>query len=91
MNKAALIEKIAEDAGITKSAAAKAIDSLIEGITRSLGQGERTTLVGLGTFQVSERKARMGRNPHTGAAIHIPAKKVVRFRASKDLEEAVNR
>jgi len=91
VNKAALIEKIAEDAGITKSAAAKAIDSLIEGITRSLGQGERTTLVGLGTFQVSERKARMGRNPHTGAAIHIPAKKVVRFRASKDLEEAVNR
>ncbi len=91
MNKAALIEKIAEEAGITKSAAAKAIDSLIAGITHSLESGERTTLVGLGTFQVSERKARMGRNPHTGAAIHIPAKKVVRFRASKDLEQTLNR
>ncbi|NJN64830.1 MAG: HU family DNA-binding protein [Acidobacteria bacterium] len=90
MNKATLIEKIAEDAGITKTAAAKAIDSLIEGVTRSLDGGERITLVGLGTFAISDRKARSGRNPHTGATIEIPAKRTVRFRPSKELEETLN-
>jgi DNA-binding protein HU-beta len=90
VNKATLIDKIAEDAGITKTAAGRAIESLIDGIGRSLDSGERTTLVGFGTFTVSERKARTGRNPHTGATIEIPAKRIVRFRASKELEELLN-
>ncbi|RMG48717.1 MAG: HU family DNA-binding protein [Acidobacteria bacterium] len=91
MNKAALIEKIAEDAGITKAAASRAIESLIEGVTNSLRRGERTTLVGFGTFTVSQRRGRTGRNPQTGATIHIAPKKVVRFKAGKDLEELLNR
>ncbi len=90
MNKATLIEKIAEDAGVTKTAAARAIESLIDGVTRSLDAGERITLVGLGTFAISDRKARSGRNPHTGATIEIPAKRTVRFRPSKDLEDTLN-
>jgi DNA-binding protein HU-beta len=90
LNKAALIDKIAEDAGITKTAAGRAIESLIDGITHSLRSGERTTLVGFGTFTVSDRKARTGRNPHTGATIEIPSKRIARFKASKELEEALN-
>jgi DNA-binding protein HU-beta len=90
VNKAALIDKIADDAGITKTAAARAIESLIEGVSNSLNKGERTTLVGFGTFTVSDRKARTGRNPHTGATIEIPAKRIARFRASKELEDLLN-
>lgn len=90
MNKAELIDKIADDAGITKAAAGRAIESLIEGVTHSLKRGERTTLVGFGTFSVSHRSARKGRNPQTGATIDIPAKNVVRFRAGKELEETLN-
>ncbi len=91
MNKAALIDKIAEDAGITKSAAAIAMDSLIEGITGALKKNQRVTLVGFGTFSVSRRKARTGRNPQTGETITIKAKKAVRFKAGKQLENALNR
>ncbi|MDH3285266.1 MAG: HU family DNA-binding protein [Acidobacteriota bacterium] len=91
MNKAELIDKIADDAGITKAAAGRAIDSMIEGVSRSLQSGDRTTLVGFGTFSVSRRKARTGRNPQTGATIHIKPKNVVRFRAGKELEEIMNR
>ena len=90
MNKAELIDKIATDADITKAAAARAIESMIDGVTHSLNRGERTTLVGFGTFMVSERKARMGRNPQTGAAIEIKAKRIVRFRAGKELEDKLN-
>lgn len=90
MNKAELIDKIATDAGITKAAAARAIESMIDGVTYSLNKGERTTLVGFGTFTVSQRKARMGRNPQTGAAIEIKAKRIVRFRAGKELEDKLN-
>ncbi len=91
MNKAALIEKIAKDAGITKSAAAIAMDSLIEGITGALKKNQRVTLVGFGTFSTSRRKARTGRNPQTGETITIKAKKAVRFKAGKQLENALNR
>ncbi len=91
MNKAELIDKIAEDAGITKAAAGRAIESLVEGITHSMRRGDRTTLVGFGTFSVSRRKGRTGRNPQTGATIEIKAKNVVRFKAGKELEETVNR
>ena len=90
MNKASMIDKIAEDAGITKTAASKAIESMIEGVANSLNGGERVTLVGFGTFTAAERKARTGRNPHTGATLQIPAKRIVRFRASKELEEKMN-
>ncbi len=91
MNKSELIDKIANDAGIAKAAAQRSIESMIEGIGASLGKDERTTLVGFGTFTLSKRKARTGRNPQTGATIEIPAKKSVRFRAGKELEELLNR
>jgi len=91
MNKATLIEKIAVDAGITKTAAATAVDSLIEGVTGALKKNQRVTLVGFGTFGVSKRKARTGRNPQTGETIKIKAKRAVRFKSGKQLEAALNR
>ncbi len=91
MNKAMLIDKIAYDSGITKTAAAMAVDSLIEGVTKSLTKNQRVTLIGLGTFGVSTRKARNGRNPQTGETIKIKAKKAVRFKPGKQLEQALNR
>ncbi len=90
MNKSELIDKISADAGITKAAAAKTIEAMVDGIAHSLKAGERTTLVGFGTFTMSLRKGRMGRNPQTGAEIPIPAKNVVKFRAGKELEEILN-
>jgi len=91
MNKAMLIDKIANDAGITKSAAATAVESMIDGVTRSLKKNQRVTLVGFGTFGVSKRKARTGRNPQTGETIKIKAKKAVRFKPGKQLEKALNK
>ncbi len=91
MNKATLIGKIANDAGITKQAAATAVDSLIEGITSALKRGQRITLVGFGTFSLNKRKARMGRNPQTGETITIKAKKIARFKAGKQLEKILNK
>ena len=91
MNKAALIEKMAADADITKTAAASAVDSLIEGITGALKKNQRVTLVGFGTFGVSKRKARTGRNPQTGETIKIKAKRAVRFKPGKQLDSALNR
>jgi DNA-binding protein HU-beta len=91
MNKAVLIDKIAEDAGITKSAAAVAIESLIHGVTGALKKNQRVTLAGFGTFSVSKRKARTGRNPQTGETIKIKAKKAVRFKSGKQLEGALNK
>jgi DNA-binding protein HU-beta len=91
MNKAALIEKMAADAGITKTSAATAVDSLIEGVTGALKKNQRVTLVGFGTFGVSKRKARTGRNPQTGETIKIKAKRAVRFKPGKQLESALNR
>jgi DNA-binding protein HU-beta len=90
MNKADLIDKMASDADITKTAAAAALDSLLEGITTSLKNGGKVTLVGFGTFAVSHRKARTGRNPQTGATIQIGAKQVPKFTAGKALKDAVN-
>lgn len=91
MNKAEMIDKIAQDAGITKAAAGRAIESLIDGIGRSLKKGERAALVGFGTFSVGHRRGRTGRNPQTGATIEIPPKKIVRFRCGKELEELINK
>jgi len=91
MNKATIIDTIAKDAGITKTAAATAVDSLVEGITKALKKNQRVTLVGFGTWSVSKRKARTGRNPQTGETIKIKAKKAVRFKAGKQLEVALNK
>jgi DNA-binding protein HU-beta len=91
MNKATLIDKLAKDAGITKTAAATAIDSLVEGVTSALKKNQRVTLVGFGTFSVSKRRARAGRNPQTGETIRIKAKKSVRFKPGKQLEAVLNK
>ena len=85
MNKAELIAKISEDAGITKTQANATLDSFIEAFTKTLKGGNKVTLVGFGTFSVSKRAARNGRNPQTGAVIKIKAKKVARFKAGKEL------
>ena len=85
MNKADLIEKISGDAGVTKTQAGAALDSFVEAVTRSLKGGGKVTLVGFGTFTVSKRKARKGRNPQTGEEITIKARKVARFKAGKEL------
>jgi len=89
MNKADLIAKISKDADITKEKANLAIDSLAEGITKGLKKDGRVTLVGFGTWYTAKRKARTGRNPQTGQAIEIKAKRVARFKAGKELETAV--
>lgn len=91
MNKAEFIGKMAADAKISKAAAAKALDSFIAGVKGALKKGDRATLVGLGSFSVSHRKARTGRNPQTGKAMKIPAKKVPRFVAGAALKEAVKK
>ncbi|HEX68410.1 MAG TPA: HU family DNA-binding protein [bacterium] len=88
MNKAELIEKVAEVVS-TKKEAAAAVDAVFNAITEALGKGEDVRLVGFGTFSVRTRAARKGRNPRTGATINIPAKKVPVFRAGKGLKEAV--
>ena len=83
--------KLAEDAGITKTQANAAIDSFTEAVAKTLKKGDTVTLVGFGTFSVSKRSARTGRNPQTGAAIKIAAKKVAKFKAGADLSKAVNK
>jgi DNA-binding protein HU-beta len=90
MNKQDLISKIAQDTGITKSNAAAAVDSFIDGITKTLKKGQPITFVGFGTFKTAQRKARTARNPQTGAAIRIPKRRVVRFNAGKALKTALN-
>jgi DNA-binding protein HU-beta len=85
MNKAELISKIAEDTGITKTQANDTLDSFVEAVGKTLKGGGKVTLVGFGTFSVSKRAARNGRNPQTGAVIKIKAKKVAKFKAGKEL------
>jgi DNA-binding protein HU-beta len=85
MNKGELIAKLSEDAGITKTQANEALDSFIEAVTKTLKGGGKVTLVGFGTFSVSKRSARNGRNPQTGAIIKIKARKVAKFKAGKEL------
>lgn len=85
MNKSDLISKIAEDAGVTKAQANAALDSFVDAVAKTLKKGEKVTLVGFGTFSVSKRAARNGRNPQTGAVIKIKAKKVAKFKAGKEL------
>jgi len=85
MNKAELITKIADDAGITKTQANDTLDSFIDAVTKTLKKGGKVTLVGFGTFSTSERKARNGRNPQTGAVIKIKKRTVAKFKAGKEL------
>ena len=89
MNKAELIAKIADDAGITKTQANASLDSFIEAVAKTLKKGDKVTLVGFGTFSVSKRAARNGRNPQTGATIKIKAKKVAKFKAGATLSSKV--
>ncbi|NNK39593.1 MAG: HU family DNA-binding protein [Winogradskyella sp.] len=90
MNKSDLIDGMAEDAGITKAAAKKALDGLLIDIEGALQKGKRVSLVGFGSWSVSRRAARDGRNPQTGKTIKIKAKNVVKFKAGSDLSSAVN-
>jgi len=89
MTKAELIEKIAKDADISKTTAGTALNSLIDGIKKSLKKGNKVTLIGFGTFSVATRKARTGRNPRTGEKIKIKASKAPKFTAGKSFKEAI--
>jgi len=91
MNKADLINRIATASGITKAQAGTSVEAGITAITGALKKGERVALVGFGTFSVSQRKARNGRNPQTGATIKIAARKVAKFTPGIELKKAVNR
>ena len=90
MKKAELVEAIAAKTGLTKADANRALDATFEVITKALKKGERVPVAGFGTFNVSKRKAREGRNPQTGAAVKIPARKAVTFKAGTALKDAVN-
>ncbi|MBD3401142.1 MAG: DNA-binding protein HU [Candidatus Coatesbacteria bacterium] len=89
MTKQDLVDRIANQTGLTKRQATNALSATIEGIKDAMKGGERVTLVGFGTFYVAERKARTGRNPRTQEKINIPARKVPNFRPGKDLKELV--
>jgi len=89
MNKAELVDAIASKAGLTKIDAKKALEAYIDATSKALKKGDRVALVGFGSFSVSKRAARTGRNPQTGKAIKIGAKKVVRFKAGADLSKTV--
>jgi nucleoid DNA-binding protein len=90
MNKGDLINKIAEHADLSKAQATDALNAMLEGITDSLKNDDKVTLIGFGTFSLSHRKARSGRNPQTGETIQIAAKNVVKFKPGKEITEAVN-
>jgi DNA-binding protein HU-beta len=90
MNKGDLVAAVAGDAGISKSQAQGAVDSVLSNIEGALADGGRVTLVGFGTFSVSHRGERQGRNPRTGMPIRIPARKVARFTPGKALKAAIN-
>jgi DNA-binding protein HU-beta len=90
VNKSELIDAIAASADISKAAAGRALDAMVEAVTDALKSGDQVTLIGFGTFAVKDRAARTGRNPQTGATIKIEAAKVPSFKAGKALKDAVN-
>ena len=90
MNKAQLIDAMAAGAGLTKADAKKALDAFVDATTGAFKGGDRVALIGFGSFSVSERSARTGRNPQTGKEITIAAKKVVKFKAGAELSDAVS-
>ena len=90
MNKADLINRVAEDANMSKTQAAEVINSVFGCIGETLKDGNKVALTGFGTFTMTNRKARLGRNPQTGAEIKIPSKNVVKFKPGKELNETIN-
>jgi DNA-binding protein HU-beta len=90
MNKGDLISKIAEEANLSKAQAQEALEATLGAISETLQNGNRASLIGFGTFSVTQRNARVGRNPQTGESINIPAKTVVKFKPGKDLTSSVN-
>ncbi|MEM9822400.1 MAG: HU family DNA-binding protein [Bacteroidota bacterium] len=90
MNKGELINKLAEDANLTKVQATEAVNCVINCIGNTLKDGEKVSLVGFGTFTMSTRDERMGRNPRTGESITIPKRNVVKFKPGKDLNASLN-
>ena len=90
MNKGDLINKIAESANLSKAQATDALNAVLDGVSDALKDGDKVTLIGFGTFSVSRRDARTGRNPQTGATIKIAAKNVVKFKPGKEISDAVN-
>jgi DNA-binding protein HU-beta len=91
MTKAELIEKVAQKTKVSKADAGRVLSGFLDSVSQSLSKGDTVTLVGFGTFSVGKRAARKGRNPQTGASINIPATRVPRFKAGKDLKDAVNK
>jgi len=89
IGKKELVEAISQKNELPKAQAGRVLETLIEEIKSALKSGKKVNLAGLGVLRVAERKARMGRNPKTGETIQIPAKKAIKFRASKDLKQAV--
>ncbi|MDA8160986.1 MAG: HU family DNA-binding protein [Desulfobacteraceae bacterium] len=89
MNKSELVEKVAKDCDISKAVAEKALNSVMDAIMEAMSAGDKVTLVGFGTFSVAERAAREGRNPQSGKAIKIAAKKVVKFKVGSKLADSV--
>ena len=89
MNKSELIDVVAASADISKTAATRAVDAMVDSITNALQKSDQVTLVGFGTFSIKERAARTGRNPQTGEAIAIKAAKIPTFKAGKALKDAV--
>ncbi len=90
MNKGDLVNKIAENANLSKAQATEALEATLAAISETLKEGDKASLIGFGTFSVTHREARTGRNPQTGKAINIPAKNVVKFKPGKVLTEAMN-
>ena len=90
MSKQQLVEKMAEKAGLTKADASRALDAMLSSVEEALKSGDKVTLVGFGTFAVSQREAREGRNPKTGETVKIAARKAVTFKVGSKLKDAVN-
>ena len=90
MNKGDLVSKVAESANLSKAQATAAVNTVFDAIDDALKDGDKATLIGFGTFSVSKRDARSGRNPQTGKTIQIPAKNVVKFKPGKELTDSVN-
>ena len=90
MNKSELVSAIAEKSGLSKSDSKKALDGVLEAITDALKAGDKVALVGFGTFSVFDRPERNGKNPSTGAPIKSAAKKIAKFKAGADIDNAIN-
>lgn len=90
MNKGDLISKVADTAELSKGQATAALNAMLDSITHALKDGDKVTLIGFGTFSVSHREARSGRNPQTGETIQIAAKNIVKFKPGKEISDAVN-